>query len=76
MMLRVEGLSAGYGDITILRDLSFQAASGQVTCIMGRNGAGKSTLMKALMCLVPASTGTIALNWQTVQNLPAHQVPL
>ncbi len=76
MMLRVEGLCAGYGDITILRDLSFQAAPGQVTCIMGRNGAGKSTLMKAIMGLVPAGAGTITLHGANVQSLPAHQVPL
>ena len=76
MMLKVEGLSAGYGNITILRDLSFQAQAGQVTCIMGRNGAGKSTLMKAIMGLVPASAGTITLNGKAVQSLPAHKVPL
>lgn len=75
-MLKVEGLTAGYGDITILRDLSFQAQPGQVTCIMGRNGAGKSTLLKTMMGLVTANAGTISLNGTMVQSLPAHKVPL
>lgn len=74
-MLRVDGITAGYGPVTILRDLSFRAGPGQVTCIMGRNGAGKSTLMKAIMGLVPVQSGQITLAGVPVHNLPAHQVP-
>lgn len=75
-MLRVEGITAGYGPVTILRDLSFRAEAGQVTCIMGRNGAGKSTLMKAIMGLIPVQSGQITLSSVPLQALPAHQVPL
>ncbi|MBN2631166.1 MAG: ABC transporter ATP-binding protein [Rhodobacteraceae bacterium] len=74
-MLRIDGITAGYGAVTVLRDLSFQAAPGQVTCIMGRNGAGKSTLMKAIMGLVPVQSGQILLNGQPIHTLPAHQIP-
>ncbi|MFN7224501.1 MAG: ABC transporter ATP-binding protein [Paracoccaceae bacterium] len=74
-MLRVDGITAGYGPVTILRDLTFHAAPGQVTCIMGRNGAGKSTLMKAIMGLVPVQSGQILLSGVPVHRLPAHQVP-
>jgi branched-chain amino acid transport system ATP-binding protein len=75
MMLRVEGVSAGYGGVTVLRDLSFEARAGEVTCVMGRNGVGKSTLMKCIMGLVPATAGTVALDGKAVQALPAHEVP-
>ena len=74
-MLRVERITAGYGPVTILRDLSFQAHAGQVTCIMGRNGAGKSTLMKAIMGLVPVQSGVISLSGVPVSTLPAARVP-
>ncbi|MFN3723746.1 MAG: ABC transporter ATP-binding protein [Paracoccaceae bacterium] len=74
-MLRVEGITAGYGPVTVLRDLSFEAQAGQVTCIMGRNGAGKSTLMKAIMGLVPVQSGQITLGNVPVHRLPAHKVP-
>ncbi|MFN4154250.1 MAG: ABC transporter ATP-binding protein [Paracoccaceae bacterium] len=74
-MLRVEGITAGYGPVTILRELSFEAQAGQVTCIMGRNGAGKSTLLKAIMGLVPVQTGQITLAGVPVHRLPAHKVP-
>ena len=76
MMLRLEGITAGYGEVTILQNLSFQAASGEITCVMGRNGAGKSTLMKCIMGLVPATRGTVTLDGTALHSLPAHRVPL
>ena len=75
-MIEVQGLTAGYGAVTVLRDLSFRAEPGQITCIMGRNGAGKTTLMKAIMGLVPATSGTVRLNGRDLTGLPAHRVPL
>lgn len=75
MMLRLEGVSAGYGGVTVLRDLSFQARAGEVTCVMGRNGVGKSTLMRCIMGLVPAASGVVKLDGQAMQSLPAHEVP-
>jgi branched-chain amino acid transport system ATP-binding protein len=72
--LEVQGLSAGYGPVTVLRDVAFEARSGEVTCIMGRNGAGKTTLMKAIMGLLPAR-GSIRVAGVEVAGLPAHQVP-
>lgn len=74
-MLEVRGLTAGYGPVTVLRDLGFQAEPGKITCIMGRNGAGKTTLMKAIMGLVPATAGSITLDGQDLTRLPAHKVP-
>lgn len=74
-MIRLDGISAGYGDITVLRDLSFQAQAGQITCIMGRNGVGKSTLLKCIMGLVPARSGSVTLDGTELQSLTAHQVP-
>jgi branched-chain amino acid transport system ATP-binding protein len=75
MMLQLEGVSAGYGGVTVLRDLSFQARAGEVTCVMGRNGVGKSTLMRCIMGLVPAASGVVKLDGQAMQSLPAHEVP-
>lgn len=75
-MLKVEGVTAGYGPVTVLRDVTFLARAGEVTCVMGRNGAGKSTLMKCIMGLVPAATGRITLDGVEVHRLPAHRVPL
>jgi branched-chain amino acid transport system ATP-binding protein len=75
LALEVQGLTAGYGPITVLRGVDFRAEPGQITCLMGRNGVGKSTFLKCLMGLVPATSGTIQLNSLPLENLPAHQVP-
>ncbi len=52
-------LNQYYGGSHILRGLSFEARTGEVTCLLGRNGVGKTTLLKCLMGLVPAKTGEV-----------------
>jgi branched-chain amino acid transport system ATP-binding protein len=54
-LLEVEGLEAGYGDLTVLRDISFTVNEGQVVTILGPNGAGKSTTLRALSGMVRRS---------------------
>ena len=74
-MLTLEGVSAGYGGALVLRDLTFSAAAGEVTCVMGRNGVGKTTLMRTIMGLVRPEKGSVRLNSLELANLPAHEVP-
>jgi branched-chain amino acid transport system ATP-binding protein len=47
-LLEVEGLEAGYGPVTVVRDLSFSVDEGKVVTILGANGAGKTTTLRAL----------------------------
>ncbi|MBL4929193.1 ABC transporter ATP-binding protein [Fuscibacter oryzae] len=72
-MLRLEGVSASYGAVTVLRDVVLEARGGEVTCIMGRNGVGKTTLMRAIMGLV-ARQGRFVLDGDDLSALPAHEV--
>ncbi|MGH1425048.1 MAG: ABC transporter ATP-binding protein [Pseudooceanicola sp.] len=74
-MLILSAITAGYGPVTVLRDLSFTAPPGQITCLMGRNGAGKTTTLKSIMGLIPLQGGAITLDEQTLSDLPAHKVP-
>jgi branched-chain amino acid transport system ATP-binding protein len=74
-VLELAAVTAGYGPVTVLRGVDFTARAGEVTCVMGRNGAGKSTLMKAIMGIVPVSSGRISLAGVDIHGLPAHQVP-
>jgi branched-chain amino acid transport system ATP-binding protein len=54
-LLEVEGLEAGYGPVTVVRDLAFTVDEGQVVTILGANGAGKTTTLRALSGIARAS---------------------
>lgn len=61
-IIEVRGLTAAYGDSTILKDVSFDVARGEVFVILGGSGCGKSTLMKHLIGLYPPAAGTIRID--------------
>ena len=72
-MLKVETVHQFYGGSHILRGLSFEAAPGKVTAILGRNGVGKTTLLKAIMGLVPVTSGRIAFGGEDLTRAPSHR---
>ncbi|WP_028976966.1 metal ABC transporter ATP-binding protein [Sporolactobacillus terrae] len=80
--MEISNLSVYYGKRRVLNDVSVSIRSGKVTGIIGPNGAGKSTFMKAVLGLIPMSTGTITLDsgetnpkkWhQTIAYVPQRQ---
>ncbi|GAA6178864.1 ABC transporter ATP-binding protein [Shimia sp. NS0008-38b] len=73
-MLRLENVDAGYGRAQVLRDVSFEAQTGEITCLLGRNGAGKTTTMKAIMGAVSLMGGAVWLGDQCLSTLPPHEV--
>ena len=72
-MLQIEKLNQFYGGSHILRDISFTAAIGEVTCVLGRNGVGKSTLLRCLMGVLPIASGQITWQGQAINHLSPHQ---
>ena len=60
--LAVAELSAGYGKVAVVKDVSLRVALGEIVLVMGPNGAGKSTLVKAVTGQLPALGGRIALD--------------
>ena len=74
-MLRLEAISTGYGPVQVLHDLTLEARPGEVLCLLGRNGAGKTTTLKAIMGLLPLTSGKITLGDETISDLPPHEVP-
>jgi branched-chain amino acid transport system ATP-binding protein len=74
-VLEVRNLSAGYGSIRVLHDISLKVERGQVVTVLGTNGAGKTSLLRALSGLIAAEQGTIRLLQREVTNLPAHKLP-
>lgn len=72
-MLEVENLTLHYGHSQILRDVSFKAAPGEVTCIMGTNGVGKTSLLKAISGTHGRSGGVLRLDGEEVaKGTTAH----
>lgn len=72
-MLQVNELDQYYGGSHILHGLSFEAAIGEVTCLLGRNGVGKTTLLKCLMGLVPVKNGSITWEGKNISHQSPHQ---
>jgi urea transport system ATP-binding protein len=72
-MLTVENLNQAYGGSHILRGLSFEVQTGEVTTLLGRNGVGKTTLLKSLMGLVKTKSGSITFDGQDITHLPPHE---
>jgi len=70
-MLRTEALSVSYGDGLVLREVSLEVADGKAACLLGRNGVGKTTFLKSVMGLLPARSGSIELDGQPLNALPA-----
>ncbi len=60
-LLSIDNLSAGYGNIPVLHDVSIAVPQGTVVAIIGANGAGKTTLLSAIAGLLPASAGSVTL---------------
>jgi len=61
-MLKIENLSAGYGDMQVLYDISLHVGEGEVVSLVGSNGAGKTTLLRILSGFVPIKSGKITFN--------------
>jgi branched-chain amino acid transport system ATP-binding protein len=72
-ILEVRGVTGGYGEVTILRDVSLTLEEGSTTCVVGANGAGKTTLVRAIMGQVRPSAGTVAYDGRDVTSLPTHR---
>jgi branched-chain amino acid transport system ATP-binding protein len=57
LILELQGLSAGYGEIQVLWGIDMAVRRGEITALIGSNGAGKTTLMRALSGLIPTQGG-------------------
>ena len=73
MTLEVHDVTAGYGPITVLRDVSMQVGSGEILGVLGRNGMGKSTLIRCLAGLIRPDAGRIVFEGRDITSLAAHE---
>ena len=72
-LLSVQGLSAFYGDLRALTDVSLEVMPGEIVAIVGANAAGKSTLLRALSSVV-RWTGRVAFRGQDLAGVAPHAI--
>ena len=61
-VLACRGLTAGYGDLTVARDVDVELPAGRVLAILGPNGAGKTSLLITIAGLLPRMAGDVLLD--------------
>lgn len=73
-MLTIENVSASYGMVQILRDISFHVKEKEVVSIIGPNGAGKTTLVKTITGLLHPKSGAIRFKGENIGKLPPYEI--
>jgi branched-chain amino acid transport system ATP-binding protein len=72
--LRVTDLRVGYGGIAAVKGISLEVERGEIVTLIGANGAGKTSTLKAIVGLVPAQSGEIALFGESLRGVPTHRI--
>lgn len=73
VMLRLDGMSCGYGSFRAISDFSLEVPKGAVFSLIGANGAGKSSTLMAIAGHVDVQGGTIELNGENLSGMPASR---
>lgn len=73
-MLEVDGVSASYGNVQILWNVSLNVKEGEIVTILGPNGAGKTTLVKTILGLLRPNSGSIKFFDRRIDKLPTYKI--
>ena len=72
--LRLRSLTAGYGEVVVLRDVSLAVPVGEVVAILGPNGAGKTTLLRSVLGTTRVRSGRIELDGEDIVGWPPDRL--
>ena len=73
VLLRLSGVSAGYGVEPVLRSLDLTVERGEIVALLGANGAGKSTVLRTISGVIPADSGSLTWEGEALASWPNHQ---
>jgi branched-chain amino acid transport system ATP-binding protein len=74
-MLKLSGVSASYGSVPAISNVSIEIGEGEAVGLLGANGAGKSTTLRAISGLVKLTAGTISFDGINLASLAPHRIP-
>jgi branched-chain amino acid transport system ATP-binding protein len=74
-VLELSGVSASYGSVPAIHDVTITIGEGEAVGLLGANGAGKSTSLRAISGLVRLTSGNITFMGASLASLPAHKIP-
>ena len=72
-LLRLDGVTAGYGATTVLRDVSVDVGDGEVVGIVGRNGVGKTTTLRTVMGTLTPRSGAVTYDGEDISDLDPEE---
>jgi branched-chain amino acid transport system ATP-binding protein len=73
-VLEFDRVSVGYRDLTVIHDVSFRVAEGEVVSLVGSNGAGKTTVLRTIAGLLRPSRGEIRLGGAPIQGVAPYEI--
>jgi iron complex transport system ATP-binding protein len=74
VILEVNGLSFAYNSLTVLEDIRFKVARGEILAILGPNGAGKTTLLKCINAILRPGSGSILIDKESIFSLGSSEI--
>jgi len=73
-MISIKGLSAGYGFVNVLRDISLEVGAGEIVAVLGSNGVGKTTLNNTMSGLIVPTAGEIMFEDTVISGRPPADI--
>lgn len=73
-MLEVKSIDVSYGNVPVLREVSFEVKKGEIVSIIGSNGAGKTSILRAVSGLLPVVSGEIWFLNNRIDKIPPYQI--
>src|SRR3954451_3064534 len=74
-MLELKGVSASYGSVPAITDVSIEIGEGEAVGLLGANGAGKSTTLRAISSLVKLTSGMVTLDGVNLASYSPYRIP-
>lgn len=73
-MISIKGLSAGYGFVNVLRDITLEVSAGEIVAVLGSNGVGKTTLNNTMSGLIVPTAGEIMFEDTVISGRPPADI--